>query len=52
MSDDFSAWIGRREMVSDTLDAARTNALLAALGHVSSLSSGDPLPLLHHWLYF
>ncbi len=52
MSNDFSAWIGRREQVSDTLDPNRTNTLLAAISDVTTLKPGDILPHLHHWLYF
>jgi 3-methylfumaryl-CoA hydratase len=52
MSEDFSAWVGRREEVSDVLEPARTNALRAALGEAEPLVAGAPLPLLHHWLYF
>ncbi len=52
MSEDYSAWIGRREEVTDVLEPARTNALRAALGETSPLVNGAPLPFLHHWLYF
>jgi 3-methylfumaryl-CoA hydratase len=52
MADDFSSWIGRQENAADLLDATRTNALRAALGKPGSLSDGDPLPHLHHWLHF
>jgi 3-methylfumaryl-CoA hydratase len=52
MSEDHSAWIGRREEVCDVLDPARSNALRAAMGEAVPLRDGDPLPLLHHWLYF
>jgi 3-methylfumaryl-CoA hydratase len=52
MSDDFSAWVGRSEKASDVLEPARSNALRAALGDTAALAAGDPLPLLHHWLYF
>ncbi|TVV77268.1 FAS1-like dehydratase domain-containing protein [Sphingomonas solaris] len=52
MSDDFSAWVGRTEEVPDSLDPARSSALLAALGDATRLDCGAPLPLLHHWLYF
>ncbi len=52
MSEDFSAWVGRREQVVDVIEPARTNALRAALGQAAALAAGDPLPLLHHWLYF
>ncbi len=52
MREDLTAWIGRQETVADVLEPARTNALRAALGHAPSLVAGDPLPLLHHWLYF
>jgi 3-methylfumaryl-CoA hydratase len=52
MSDDFSAWVGRSEQMSDTLGAERSNALSAALGEPAVRTAGDALPLLHHWLYF
>jgi len=52
MSEDFSAWVGRREEVADVLEPARTNALRAALGEAEPLAAGQALPLLHHWLYF
>jgi 3-methylfumaryl-CoA hydratase len=52
VNDDFSAWIGRSEQQSDTLEPARSNALRNALGAGLSLNPGDELPLLHHWLYF
>ena len=52
MSEDFSAWVGRSETITDTIDPARTNALRAALGEAEPLAAGAPLPLLHHWLYF
>ncbi len=52
MSDDFSAWVGRIEAVSDGLEPAHSNALRATLGEPGGLIAGDPLPLLYHWLYF
>lgn len=52
MSEDFSAWVGRREAVANLLEPARTNALRAALGETTPLAAGDALPMLHHWLYF
>lgn len=52
MSEDFSAWVGKRESVCDVLEPARSNALSAALGRPAPLAAGDDLPLLHHWLYF
>lgn len=52
MTHDYSAWIGRRDEAEDVLDAARTRALQAALGRESPVGPGDPLPPLHHWLYF
>lgn len=36
----------------DLLEPTRSNALSAALGNERELHMGDPLPLLHHWLYF
>lgn len=52
MSEDFSAWVGKREEAVDVLEPARSRALLAALGEQTLLRPGEPLPLLHHWLYF
>ena len=48
----YAAWIGRREIRTDRMDGARAQALRMALGQPVGLSDGDPLPLLHHWLYF
>jgi 3-methylfumaryl-CoA hydratase len=52
MPDDFSAWVGRSEQLTDVLEPARSNALRAALGDTAARGAGDALPLLHHWLYF
>ena len=52
MSGDFAGWIGRSVTARDQLEPARSNALLAALGGQGEGAAGDPLPLLHHWLYF
>ena len=52
MSDDFSAWVGRSEVLTDVLDPARSNALRAALGLGGALMAGTEMPLLYHWLYF
>jgi 3-methylfumaryl-CoA hydratase len=52
MTGPFSAWLGRRIEHKDVLEAARTNALRAAVGQAAPLADGAPLPLLHHWLYF
>ncbi len=52
MTQDFTAWIGKTETATDTLEPARSNALRAALGNPEPLKAGDPLPALHHWLYF
>lgn len=52
MSEDFSAWIGKQEIAHDRIDAARCNALRAALGQDASGTEGDAMPLLHHWLHF
>lgn len=49
---DFDEWVGRSQTARDTLDCARSNALSVALGRDGALNAGDPLPLLHHWLYF
>ena len=52
MAEDFSAWLGKQQVRHDRFDPARSNALLAALGEPGTASDGDPIPLLHHWLYF
>ncbi|MEO6091623.1 MAG: MaoC family dehydratase N-terminal domain-containing protein [Novosphingobium sp.] len=52
MSEDYTSWVGRSEERTDVLDPARSNALLSALGEGSAGGAGEPLPLLHHWLYF
>ncbi|PEQ13094.1 hypothetical protein B2G71_09760 [Novosphingobium sp. PC22D] len=48
----FEDWIGRSQSATDTLEPARSNALKAALAEEGDGKAGDPLPLLHHWLYF
>lgn len=49
---EFDDWISRSTTVTDTLEPTRSNALARALGGAGELASGDPLPLLDHWLYF
>ena len=52
MSSAYADWVGRSERREDVIEPARSNALAAALGGEGALREGDPLPLLHHWLYF
>lgn len=52
MTEDYSAWAGRREERTDILGPDRVNALKASLGDEGTLSPGAPLPHLYHWLYF
>lgn len=52
MSEDYSAWVGRTEEAHDVLEPSRSRALQAALGQGARVEAGDPLPWLHHWLYF
>lgn len=52
MNEDFAAWVGKQEIVHDRIDAARSNALRAALGQGGPLHEGDEMPVLHHWLHF
>jgi len=52
MSEDLSAWIGKNETATDRLEPARSNAMTASVGVITRFRNGDPLPLLHHWLYF
>lgn len=49
---EFDDWIGRSQRVTDILEPARSNALSVALGGQGGRQVGEPLPLLHHWLYF
>ena len=45
-------WIGRTETVQDEVRAAPVAALAATLDRpIPSLQTGDPLPLLWHWLF-
>ena len=45
-------WIGRTETVEDEVRAAPAAALAATLDHpVPALRTGDPLPLLWHWIF-
>lgn len=48
----YADWIGRTQAMTDRLEPARSNALAVAIGGEGSCAAGDPLPLLHHWLYF
>jgi 3-methylfumaryl-CoA hydratase len=48
----FDDWVGRSQTAMDRLEPARSNALNKALGGDEVRHTGDPLPLLHHWLYF
>lgn len=44
--------VGRVERRDDVLHPERSNAFAAALGREAAGTVGDPVPLLHHWLYF
>lgn len=45
-------WIGREEVLADTLHVGPTNLMEMTLDRVPTLMEGDPLPPLWHWLYF
>ena len=46
-------WVGREQVVEDTLTLQPARALSATLDQRgSTLQEGDPLPLSWHWLYF
>jgi 3-methylfumaryl-CoA hydratase len=50
---DLSAWIGKTEMVTDSVTATPFAALSATLDRASERPPvGTPLPPLWHWLYF
>ena len=45
-------WIGRKEMLEDTLHVGPANLMEMTLDRVPALGSGDTLPPLWHWIYF
>jgi 3-methylfumaryl-CoA hydratase len=50
---DLRAWIGRSEIVNDTLGSTPVAALSALLDYPAPVAGlGDVLPPLWHWLYF
>ena len=51
--DHLRSWIGRQEVLTDTVTKAPVGALSATLDRDDApAQSGDPLPPLWHWLYF
>ena len=51
--EDLSRWIGRNEVLHDSLGPTPVVALGATLDHpAAEASTGAPLPPLWHWLYF
>lgn len=52
-SDDFSAWIGRREIVVDDISPATAQAAAALFDEdPQAVQPGAELPPLWHWFYF
>jgi 3-methylfumaryl-CoA hydratase len=49
---DFSDWIGRKEVQQDCIDANRVKALSATLDVDKSAQVGAYLPPLWHWIFF
>ena len=51
---DLQAWVGRSEVVSDTVTAFPARALAATLNRpdAADLNDGAPLPAIWSWLYF
>ena len=50
---DLARWIGRSETVQDHIGPTPVKALNATLDHPArSVTAGDALPALWHWLYF
>lgn len=50
---DYSAWIGREERITEELSSFPVTAALATLDDEKrKLGPGDPLPPLWHWFYF
>lgn len=54
MADDMELqdWIGRNQVAQDLLRAQPAQFMQATLDQTPSLTDGDPLPSLWHWLYF
>lgn len=52
--DDLSAWVGRRQQSTETLDARLVRWLAATLDRDDLLAArdGDPLPPAWHWAFF
>lgn len=46
------AWIGRSQTVTDVLDPTRARLMQATLDQQPTLTAGDALPGLWHWIYF
>jgi 3-methylfumaryl-CoA hydratase len=51
-SGDFTAWIGREQRLTQTLNPFPARALAALLDHDRLPEAGDALPTAWHWLYF
>ncbi|MCB1396669.1 MAG: MaoC family dehydratase N-terminal domain-containing protein [Rhodobacteraceae bacterium] len=49
---DFTPWIGRHEIRTDTLSAAHCARVAALFDHTTAPALGDPLPPLWHWCFF
>src|SRR6266568_5083281 len=47
----FQAWIGRQEIVEETLRPEPSAALSALLDRDDAPGPGDPLPALWHWIH-
>ena len=50
--DEPSSWIGRQEIVEDSLCLGPAAALAATLDQPMAPQAGDALPPLWHWIYF
>ncbi len=51
--DDFSAWVGRTEVVHDDLSASQAQAAAATFDDAeTALSAGAALPVPWHWFHF
>lgn len=49
---DFSNWIGRELITSETLDAMQLTKMAATMDRALSFSKGEKLPAGWHWLFF
>lgn len=48
----LQTWVGRSREVEDILDARQANLMCATMNQPATMTAGQPLPSLWHWIYF